>query len=178
MGNRQYYCPHCSKGIPFDTIRKTLRGEFDEEYETIKDLKSQIEKEQSNWEKQFKVDIKNKDSTKYYDVIICIESILGIESGWKVKTNQIGKQLYEKMKDTPIIKVGVVGLRNKGKSWLLQQFLKKSLPKGTSIKTEGLSIKYPNEEDIKKNRHYILLDSAGSEVPLLDYDKNIKKLKK
>jgi hypothetical protein len=47
---------------------------------------------------------------------------------------------------------------------------KKTLPKGTSIKTEGLSIKYPNEEDIKDNRNYILLDSAGTEEPLLDYD--------
>ena len=178
MGNKQYYCPYCSKGIPLDTIRKTLRGEFDEEYENIKDIKSKLEKEQSNWEKQFKVDVKNKDATKYYDVIICIDSIIGIESGWKVRSNQIGKQLYEKMKDTPIVKIGVVGLRNKGKSWLLQKFLKKTLPKGTSIKTEGLSIKYPNEEDMNKNRHYILLDSAGSEVPLLDYDKNIKNLKK
>lgn len=82
------------------------------------------------------------------------------------------------MKDKPIVKEGVVGLRNKGKSWLVQKFLNKTLPKGTSIKTEGLSIKYPNDEDIQKNRNYILLDRAGSEVHLLDYEKNIKMLNK
>ena len=80
------------------------------------------------------------------------------------------------MKDEPIVKVGVIGLRNKGKSFLLNKFLNKSLPKGTSIKTEGLSIKYPSERDLENQRNYILLDSAGSEVPLLDYEKKLKKL--
>ena len=116
------------------------------------------------------------DSTKYYDIIICIESLLGIESGWKVKSCERGKQLYEKMKNEPLIKVGVIGLRNKGKSFLLNKFLNKSLPKGYSIKTEGLSIKYPSESDLRNQRNYILLDSVGFEMPLLDYEKKLKKL--
>lgn len=29
MGNKQYTCPHCSKGIPFDIIRNAVKGEFD-----------------------------------------------------------------------------------------------------------------------------------------------------
>lgn len=53
------------------------------------------------------------------------------------------------------------------------KIFKLDLPKGTSIKTEGLSIKYPNDEDIQKNRNYILLDSAGTEEPLLDNDKKL-----
>ena len=48
----------------------------------------------------------------YYDVIVCIDSILGIELGWKVKCSEQGKVLYEKMKNEPIVKIGVVGLRN------------------------------------------------------------------
>ena len=74
------------------------------------------------------------DSAKYYDIIICIESLLGIESGWKVKSCERGKQLYEKMKNETLIKVGVIGLRNKGKSFLLNRLLNKFLPKGTRIK--------------------------------------------
>ena len=139
-------------------------------------IENNLKKQQSIWEKQFKIDIKNKNSTDYYDVIVCIDSILGIESGWKVKCSEQGKELYKKMKDKELVKVGVVGLRNKGKSWLLQKFLNKTLPKGTSIKTEGLSIKYPNEDDIKNNRNYILLDSAGTEEPLLDSDKKLMKM--
>ena len=152
---------------------KILQEKLDKEKDYIE---NDLKKKESNWEKQFKIDIKNKNATEYYDVIVCIDSIIGIESGWKVKCNEKGKELYKKMKDKELVKVGVVGLRNKGKSWLLQKFLKKTLPKGTSIKTEGLSIKYPNEEDIKKNRNYILLDSAGTEEPLLDNDKNLMKL--
>ena len=178
MGNEQYTCPYCHKGIPFNKIRNALTGKLETEYNNINCIKEKLKKDKSNWEKQFKVDISNNDAIKYYDIIVCIDSILGIETGWKVKSTQIGKDLYEKMKDNPIVKVGVVGLRNKGKSWLLQKFLNKTLPKGTSIKTEGLSIKFPNEEDIKNNRNYILLDSAGSEVPLLDNEKYIRKLKK
>ena len=176
MGGDYYYCPHCSKAIPFDDIRKKLDQQYDLRNRQIKEREDQLAKEHSNWEQQFKGYMDTTDSTKYYDIIICIESLLGIESGWKVKSCERGKQLYEKMKNEPIVKVGVIGLRNKGKSFLLNKFLKKSLPKGTSIKTEGLSIKYPSESDLKNQRNYILLDSAGSEVPLLDYEKKLKKL--
>lgn len=176
MGGDYYYCPQCSHAIPFDDIRKKLDQQYDFRNKQIKEREEQLAKEHSKWEQQFKSFMDTADSTKYYDIIICIESLLGIESGWKVKSCDRGKQLYEKMKNEPIVKVGVIGLRNKGKSFLLNKFLNKSLPKGTSIKTEGLSIKYPSESDLENQRNYILLDSAGSEVPLLDYEKKSKKL--
>ena len=201
MGIKGIDCPKCKYHINNDKVRSQFKEEIDsyrkkkenlekkendlgKKEKELKSLKEQLEKEknyiendlkkkESNWEKQFKIDIKNKNATDYYDVIVCIDSILGIESGWKVKSTEKGKKLYKEMKDKELVKVGVVGLRNKGKSWLLQKFLNKTLPKGTSIKTEGLSIKYPNEEDIQDNRNYILLDSAGTEEPLLDYDKKL-----
>ena len=82
------------------------------------------------------------------------------------------------MKNESIVKVGVIGLRNKGKSFLLQKFVNKDLPKGANIKTEGLSIKYPIKEDLKNHRNYILLDSDCPEVPLLDDENTLKKLDK
>ena len=178
MGGDYFYCPHCKNAIPYDDIRKKLDLKYELENKRIKEREKQLAKEQSNWEKQFKTYLNAQDSTKYYDIIICIDSILGIESGWKVKSNEIGKNLYQKMKNEPLVKIGVIGLRNKGKSFLLNKFLKKDLPKGTSIKTEGLSIKYPNESDLNSQRKYILLDSAGSEVPLLDNGTELKKLDK
>ena len=172
MGGDYYYCPHCNHAIPFDDIRKKLDQQYNIRIKQIKEREDQLAKEHSKWEQQFKSFMDTTDSTKYYDIIICIESLLGIESGWKVKSCERGKQLYEKMKNEPIIKVGVIGLRNKGKSFLLNKFLNKSLPKGYSIKTEGLSIKYPSEKDLENQRNYILLDSVGFEMPLLDYKKN------
>ena len=178
MGTEYYYCPHCSKGIPLEDIRKALKGEFDLQYKKLKDKEEQLEKELSNWERQFKSFLENREPTNYYDIIICIDSILGIQSGWKVKSSKSGKQLYNKMKNSQLLKVGIIGLRNKGKSFLLQKFLNKDLPKGKSVKTEGLSIKYPTIEDLRNQRNYILLDSVGFDEPLLDYEKSLKKLDK
>ena len=35
MGTDKYYCPHCKNGIPFDDIRKAVKGQFDLEYKII-----------------------------------------------------------------------------------------------------------------------------------------------
>jgi len=70
------------------------------------------------------------------------------------------------MKVSDFLKVGVAGLSNKGKSFLLQKIADIELPTGTSIKTEGLSIKCPDINSDNKN--IILIDSAGSETPLLE----------
>ena len=77
-----------------------------------------------------------------------------------------GKQNYEKYKETKNLKIGIVGNSNKGKSFLLSKISKTNLPSGTSIRTEGLSIKYPDLEKYK-DRKIILLDSAGLETPVL-----------
>lgn len=201
MGTKEIECPSCKVHISKNYLTNAFKNDIEnykkkqseleqrEKSNAIKEkelkkledqlnktknyIENDLKKKQSKWDMQFAIDIKNHKAIEYYDVIVCIDSILGIESGWKVKYSEKGKEIYEKMKNKELVKVGVVGLRNKGKSWILQKFLNKDLPKGTSIKTEGLSIKYPNDEDIQKNRNYILLDSAGTEEPLLDNDKKL-----
>ena len=42
-----------------------------------------------------------------------------------------------------MLKIGVIGNANKGKSFILSKISNFNLPCGTSIKTQGLSIKYP-----------------------------------
>lgn len=73
------------------------------------------------------------------------------------------------MKDEEVLIVGVVGNRNRGKSFILSKLSNVNLPDGTSIKTEGISIKYPKMEEGKKAK-YILMDSAGFENALLETD--------
>ena len=70
------------------------------------------------------------------------------------------------MKVRNFLKIGVVGAGNKGKTFLLQKLADIELPTGTSVKTEGLSIRCPDMES--ENQNIILLDSAGSETPLLE----------
>ena len=103
----------------------------------------------------------------FYDVIIHIDSIKDINKGWRIEFNQKTKEKYESFKNQKIIKIGVIGNSNKGKSFLLSKISKIKLPSGTSIRTEGLSIKYPDLEKFK-DRKIVLLDSAGLETPVLN----------
>jgi len=100
----------------------------------------------------------------FYDVIVDIKSIKDINKGWEIKLN---KDNYIKYKDELTIKIGVIGNSNKGKSFLLSKISKIVLPSGTSIRTEGLSIKYPELGGAFKDRRIVLLDSAGLETPVL-----------
>lgn len=60
------------------------------------------------------------------------------------------------------IVIGVIGLGNVGKSFLLSLFMKEELPMGDSMHTKGISI--------KKNDKIIILDSEGAEAPLTKYN--------
>jgi ABC-type antimicrobial peptide transport system ATPase subunit len=78
---------------------------------------------------------------------------------------------YQSFKNEKIIKIGVIGNSNKGKSFILSKLSKIVLPSGTSIRTEGISVKYP-DLDLFSNRRIVLLDSAGLETPVLKKDVN------
>ena len=112
---------------------------------------------------QYDDNIKFED---FYDVIINIKSIKNLNEGWEIKMNEIGKLRFEEYKKIDALKIGIIGNSNKGKSFLLSKISKIDLPNGTNIRTEGLSIKYP---DLKKykNRKIVLLDSEGLESPFL-----------
>ena len=115
-----------------------------------------------------KVDENKKDEFEdFYDIIVDINSIKDITKGWKIKKSKRAKENYEKFKSDSLIKIGVIGNANKGKSFLLSRISKIKLPSGTSIITKDLSIKYPEIDGKFKNRAIALLDSAGLETPVL-----------
>ena len=106
------------------------------------------------------------DTTKFYDVIIPIQSIKDITKGWEIKVSDRYKNNYHNLITEKAVRIGIIGNSNKGKSFILSKLSKIQLPTGTSIKTEGLSIKYPDL--IKyRDRRIVLLDSAGLETPVL-----------
>jgi len=113
-----------------------------------------------------------KNSEEFYDVIIKINSIKYLDEGWDISMNEKGQNNYNKYKDVnTIIRLGVIGNENKGKSTILHKISGLPLPTGYSIKTEGLSIKYPELEKYP-NLKLVLLDSAGLETPVLNYGEN------
>jgi len=100
-------------------------------------------------------------------VIIDIDSINSLEKkGWEVKYNEERKEIYDKIISDETIKLGVLGINNVGKSYLLSKISRVDIPTGYSIETKGISIKY--SEDIKgEEKGICILDSAGFETPLL-----------
>ena len=112
--------------------------------------------------------VANTKFEDFYDVIIDIKSVKDINKGWDIKMSPKGLQKYKEFKGEKILKIGVIGNSNKGKSFLLSKISKINLPSGTSIRTEGLSIKYPELENFV-GRKIALLDSAGLETPVLKY---------
>ena len=113
--------------------------------------------------------LNNINATDFYDVVIGINSIKDINKGWEVKMSKRALEKYEEFKIGNVVKIGVIGNSNKGKSFLLSKISGINLPFGTSVRTEGLSIKYPEKEE-HKNRSIALLDSAGLETPVLKGD--------
>ena len=83
--------------------------------------------------------------------------------------SQRAEKHYQDYKTQKVLKIGVIGNANKGKSFLLSKISKMPFPSGMSIKTEGLSIKYP-DLTLFKDRKIALLDSAGLETPVLIMD--------
>ena len=119
---------------------------------------------------QVTVEINNnilKKNEKFYDVVVHIDSIKDITKGWKVDMSPNAEKNYKDYKKEPVLKIGVIGNANKGKSFILSKISKMKFPSGMSIKTEGLSIKYPDINGGFKNRKIALLDSAGLETPVL-----------
>jgi hypothetical protein len=101
----------------------------------------------------------------FYDIIVDIDSVLKIKKGWKIEMTPRGKKKYEEFKKEDLLRIGVVGNQNKGKTFILSKLSKINLPSGTSISTKGISVKYPELEE-NEHRKYILLDSAGLETPI------------
>ena len=125
-----------------------------------------------------KEDYLKKKAEDFYDVIIDIDSIVSLKkTGWKIKYNKERKEIYDKIISEKTIKLGVLGLNNVGKSYLLSKIAKIDIPTGYSIETKGISIKY-SEAEKGEEQGMCILDSAGFETPLLiddlDIENNIK----
>ena len=102
-----------------------------------------------------------------YDFEININSILGFLKGWTIKYSKEGKKRYEFTKKNPTKIYSVIGNKNRG----LSKIAKRDLPCGYSVTTRGLSVSFPNFDNIA------LLDSVGFESPLLENDGDEFRLK-
>ena len=170
-----------SENIILNNKNNMLKKFLEEKGYNIQETIKEIQIENNKISGDFKIDkdgrIKTYEksgeikSTDFYDVIVCINSIKEITKGWEVKMSKRVLDKYEEFKKGNVVKIGVIGNANKGKSFLLSKISGIKLPFGTSIRTEGLSIKYP-QIDVYSNRNIALLDSAGLETPVLKDEEN------
>ena len=139
--------------------------ELEKKYHDIKNSNIRLNSLLS--EGEIKDDFLQKKAEEYYDVVIDIDSINSLKKdGWEIIYNKDRKEQYEKIIHERTMKLGVVGLNNVGKSFLLSKIVRVEIPTGYSVETKGISIKYAEEE---KNQEggLCILDSAGHEAPLL-----------
>lgn len=102
-----------------------------------------------------------------YDLVIDINSIRFLHEGWEIlykknKRNEIREAITNKKK----VLVSVLGNSIRGKTHILQKLSGEILKPGYQSTTKGLSIKLCGE-------NIILLDTAGTNAPLLIEDDNI-----
>ena len=170
-----WYCETCRKkrenpNLPPDSKRIMTEDEIEKLKKKLEKLEIE-NKKLGEVTKAFSGEYHNvrNQLENFYDIIVDIDSLRHMIKGWKIKFTEIGKRNYDIMKDKEVLIVGVVGNRNRGKSFVLSKLSNVNLPDGTSIKTEGISIKYPKMEE-GKDAKYILMDSAGFENALLETD--------
>ncbi len=117
----------------------------------------------------------NEDKTSLYNKIIKLDSMNQLlNGGWKIIRSK--NQTIEDV-EKPVAIVAILGDKNSGKSFILHLLTKKQIPNGYSVTTEGLSFVIPDNNK-NKDDNYILIDTAGTESPLLIDDSNDSKIEK
>ena len=127
-------------------------------------------KKKSNWQNKStwkKSELREFNEKDFYDVIIDVNSIIGLNDGWKIEFTEDGLKKYNEFKNELLLKIGIVGNVNNGKSFYPFQIISIIFPSGVSIRTKGLSIKYPELTKGFEHRKFILLETAGFENPIL-----------
>lgn len=131
-------------------------------------MEDQIEKE-----KKF-----NEQMESLYNMIIKINSMEQLtKEGWKVINKENNKtqnktkenKKDEKKEEKKVSIISVLGNKNVGKSFILHLLTGKNIPNGYTVTTEGLSFITPDEKS-NKSDDYMIIDTAGTESPILDDD--------
>ena len=158
----------------YEKMDKTIESQNQKINELNEKAKDYIQKEKEN--KQLIRRIKqeepnenflNKAAEEYYDVVIDINSIKTLKNDcWEIKYNKEREKIYNEIVGEQTIKIGVLGLNNVGKSYLLSKIVNIEIPSGYSVETKGISIKY-SEGKKGEEESICILDSAGFETPLL-----------
>ena len=147
-------------------ISKSNINNLEKELNMLKEKNDNLNSEINILKKTEEKQKLGKNPLDFYDIIVNINSMQNIKNGWEVKINENGKKIIDSEEKNKKLVIGVIGNRNKGKSFLLQAISGEKMQTGTTINTIGLSIKFSEDK-------FVLLDSEGSESPILGEHTNM-----
>ena len=159
--------------------REMIEKQLMEERLQMKKEKEEIEKlrlfrneEEAKKLRQKKIEEEEKEKKKneFYDMVLDFNSFEQLKKdGWNSEFTEIGKKKYDNCKDKKVIVVGIVGSKNRGKSYLLGRIINipdYQNPNGFFITTRGISCIFPKIDN--NDNTFITLDTAGRDNPLLE----------
>ena len=119
---------------------------------------------------------KDNQNNDIYDVVLELKSLSQLKDGFSVKYTPKGKENVEKLKKHKGCVITAIGNSNQGKSYILSLLSDIAIPKGFHIKTEGLSITFPENlaNSDNTNQRFIILDTEGSQnaITITDEQRN------
>ena len=145
-----------------------------EERIKIEEEKARIEKEKRDEEKKIfeeEEKKKNREAQDFYDLVLDFNSFEQLKKdGWNANFTRMGKKKFDKCisENEFNIVIGVVGNKNRGKSYLLGRIMQMDEyknPHGFLVTTSGISCIFPRLDNTDNT--FITLDSAGRDNPLL-----------
>ena len=105
-----------------------------------------------------------------YDISIQIKTFNELLNGWEINYGKDGKKTYLSMKDKNILLVGLLGLKNVGKSYIISKLINESM--GKKEESDNLFLKYIINHE--KNFELAIIDTPGLDRPLKEYDNYTK----
>ena len=106
----------------------------------------------------------DKDSSNY-DMILNFNSFEQLrQNGWTANFTIEGKNKYDNSINENNVVIGVLGNKNRGKSYLLERIMKNKdykSPSGFLVTTYGISCNFPTLEDTGGS--FVTLDTAGKD---------------
>lgn len=143
---KYFFCENCYKNnLKIEKLNTLNIGNKDviiEEKEKLKINSEDTVKDKKEYYQNYS-DATNQNSlNNFYDIIVNIDSLKNIEIGWKIKFSENGYKIYESGKDEPKIVIGILGNKNRGKSFLISKLSNDNITDHFIIKAEGISIKF------------------------------------
>jgi len=107
----------------------------------------------------------NEEKNCFYDMLININSILGIKKGWEIFYSSKGKEKLEKARINPTKIISFIGNKSRGKTFIFTKLARINLPFGNSLLSKGLNIVFPDDID-----NIAFINGYSLDSPLLEND--------